>query len=75
MGLRPCDTSEFFDNLIAEVVARFIIGVVIGGFVTIWMLPDIAFFWKDAGWTPLLIPLGAGFLAALMGVRRGPGII
>lgn len=66
---------EIFENLIAEIVARFVIGFGAAAFFGFWMLPDIAGYWDDVGWRILLAPAAVGALFAALGVRNGPGVI
>jgi uncharacterized membrane protein YbjE (DUF340 family) len=66
---------EFLENLIAELIARFLIGAVVAVLV---LFASVRYFPAqilDMGWYAFAIPLAAGAIAALLGVRKGPGVI
>lgn len=71
--MRP--RREFLENLLAELVARFVIGGAVAGLVAFWLLPDIARLWEDAGWCLFLAPAAIGVIFSVFGIRKGPGVI
>jgi len=75
--------QNFFENLVAEIIARFLLGA-IGAIVAI-TLPfrylgsgltrgwfDV---WETLGWRSLAIPIAGRLFYAILGIRKGPGVI
>ena len=67
---------EFFENFLAEVIARLIVGACAAGFVFAYYLPSIAGGYSEPEfWFVMAVPIGAGIHYAIFGTRKGPGLM
>ena len=66
---------DILENLVAELIARFIIGAVIGGAMGLWLLPRFVRYGAGSLWYLLGCTIVVGLFSAIWGVRKGPGPI